>query len=80
MPYDRPTWDPTATLYAIRPDAGYFSLSAPGTITVDDEGRTHFREEAGGRHRYLTVNDEQRARLLKAMIELASRPPDRLSR
>ena len=77
MPYDRPTWDPTAALYAIRPDAGYFSLSAPGTIGVDDEGRTHFREDPQGRHRYLKVDDGQRARVLKALIELASRPPDR---
>jgi inosine-uridine nucleoside N-ribohydrolase len=77
MPYDRPTWDPTAALYAIRPDAGYFSLSAPGTIGVDDEGRTHFRENPQGRHRYLKVDDVQRAQVLKALIELASRPPDR---
>src|SRR5690348_10831020 len=40
MPYDRPMWDPTAVLYAVRPDS--FSLSPPGRITVDDEGRTHF--------------------------------------
>ena len=76
MPYDRPTWDPTAALYAIRPDAGYFSLSAKGTISVDTEGRTHFAENRRGKHRYLKVNDAQRALLLKAMVELASRPPD----
>jgi inosine-uridine nucleoside N-ribohydrolase len=75
MPYDRPTWDPTAALYAIRPNAGYFSLSGKGEITVDDEGRTHFRADRRGRHRYLLVNDAQRALVLKAMIELASMPP-----
>jgi inosine-uridine nucleoside N-ribohydrolase len=78
MPYDRPTWDPTAALYAIRPEAGYFSLSAPGTISVDEEGRTHFREGRKGRHRYLIVNDAQRAQVLKALIALVSRAPDRL--
>jgi inosine-uridine nucleoside N-ribohydrolase len=78
MPYDRPTWDPTAALYAIRPDSGYFSLSANGEISVDGEGRTHFREAPDGRHRYLLVNDEQRARVLKIMIELASFPPPRV--
>jgi inosine-uridine nucleoside N-ribohydrolase len=77
MPYDRPTWDPTAALYAIRPKAGYFSLSGKGTIGVDEEGRTHFREDRRGSHRYLIVNDAQRALLKQAMIELASRPPDR---
>jgi inosine-uridine nucleoside N-ribohydrolase len=77
MPYDRPTWDPTAGLYAIRPNAGYFSLSGKGTVSVDEEGRTHFRENPKGRHRYLIVNDAQRALVKKAMIELASQPPDR---
>jgi len=75
MPYDRPMWDPTATLYAVRPDA--FSLSAPGVITVDDEGRTHFAASANGRHRYLIATPEQNAAALRAIIELASRPPDR---
>jgi len=75
MPYDRPMWDPTATLYAVRPDA--FSLSAPGVITVDDEGRTHFAADAKGRHRYLIATPDQNAAALRAIIELASRPPDR---
>ena len=77
MPYDRPMWDPTAILYAVRP--GSFSVSAPGVITVDDEGRTHFTADASGRHRYLIATPEQNAAALGAIIELASRPPDRLS-
>jgi len=75
MPYDRPMWDPTATLYAVRPDS--FSLSASGVITVDDQGRTHFTTDANGRHRYLIATPEQNAAALRAIIELASRPPDR---
>jgi len=75
MPYDRPMWDPTATLYAVRP--GSFSLSERGVITVDDEGRTHFAADANGRHRYLIATPEQNAAALRAIIELASRPPDR---
>ena len=74
MPYDRPMWDPTATLYAVRPDS--FSLSAPGVITVDDEGSTHFAADASGRHHYLIATAEQNAAALRAIIELASRPPD----
>jgi inosine-uridine nucleoside N-ribohydrolase len=77
MPYDRPTWDPTAALYAIRPDAGYFGLSPKGEIRVNEQGRTSFRESDRGRHRYLTVSAEQGARVLKTMIELASFPPAR---
>src|SRR6267143_144660 len=34
MPYDRPTWDLTAVLYAVRPDYGYFSLSDRNTISL----------------------------------------------
>jgi inosine-uridine nucleoside N-ribohydrolase len=74
MPYDRPTWDPTAALYAVRPQRGYFSLSPNGTITVDEEGRTHFAESPGGKHRYLTVNETQKVRTLEAMIALATEP------
>ncbi len=76
MPYDRPTWDPTALLYAVRPDS--FSTSPPGTITVDPDGRTRFRAEANGKHHYLILKDDQGPRALRVMIELASRPPDRL--
>jgi inosine-uridine nucleoside N-ribohydrolase len=74
MPYDRPTWDLTSVLYGVRPDAGYFSLSPSGTVTVAGDGRTVFTP-GGGRHRYLTVDDQQRAKALAAMIELASRAP-----
>jgi inosine-uridine nucleoside N-ribohydrolase len=74
MPYDRPTWDLTAALFAVRPDAGYFSLSAPGKITLDDQGRTHFLPDPAGRHRYLILSDSERPRILEAMIHLASSP------
>jgi inosine-uridine nucleoside N-ribohydrolase len=74
MPYDRPTWDPTAALYAVRPDS--FTPSAPGTIRVDAEGHTRFSAAPGGKHRYLLVANDQGRRALQAMIELAKRPPD----
>jgi inosine-uridine nucleoside N-ribohydrolase len=77
MPYDRPTWDLTAALYAVRPDSGYFSLSPAGEVTVDAQGRTTFHEESGGRRRYLTIDASQRARTLEAMELLASQPPRR---
>lgn len=74
MPYDRPTWDPTSALYAVRPERGYFSLSGPGRVTVDAGGRTVFTPAAGGPHRYLTTGAAQRARALEAMVALASQP------
>lgn len=75
MPYDRPTWDLTAVLYAVRPDENYFSLSPPGTITVLPDGSSRFEPSANGNHRYLIIKGDQRARTLEAMIILASEPP-----
>jgi len=77
MPYDRPMWDPTAVLYAVRP-SDYFSLSPRGVVSVDDDGRTHFTPKPNGAHRYLKVSAEQRTRAVRAIVALASRNPDRL--
>jgi inosine-uridine nucleoside N-ribohydrolase len=74
MPYDRPTWDLTAVLYAVRPDGGYFGVSAPGRIHSDDKGRTQFEPDAAGHHRYLVLSEAQRARTLETMVLLASEP------
>jgi inosine-uridine nucleoside N-ribohydrolase len=75
FPYDRETWDLTSVLYAVRPDRGYFGLSESGTITVDDESVTQFETNTSGKHRYLTATREQRARVLEALVQLASQPP-----
>lgn len=77
MPYDRPAWDLTSVLYAVRPDRGYFGLSEPGTIQVDEEGVTRFVPSPGGKHRHLTVDDHQVTRAREALVQLASQPPDR---
>ena len=76
-PHDRPTWDLTSVLYAVRPERGYFDLSAPGTVTVGEDGLTSFEAENSGRHRYLKLNDLQRARVTEALVQLSSQPPDR---
>ena len=49
----RESWDLTAILFAVRPDAGYWNLHPWGRISVDDEGVTGFRREDGGTHSYL---------------------------
>jgi len=74
MPYDRPTWDLTSVLYAVRPQADYFKLSPPGKVTVDDQGQTHFAEAPDGRHRYLVLDPAQKPRTLEALILLATQP------
>jgi uncharacterized Ntn-hydrolase superfamily protein len=78
MPYDRETWDLTAVLYAVRPDWGYFGLSQPGSIQIDDQEVTQFSPAENGRQRYLTVSPEQITRVREALIQLASQPPQNL--
>jgi len=75
MPYDRPTWDLTAVLYAIRPDRGYFGLSPSGKIALDSKNVTRFTPDEGGMHRFLTVTPEQIIRVREACTLLASSPP-----
>jgi inosine-uridine nucleoside N-ribohydrolase len=79
MPYDEPLWDPSAALYAVRPNGGYFTLSAAGKIEVDGKGATRWLAGAGRQH-YLTVNDEQRARVVEAISLLVSEPVARIRR
>jgi len=74
MPYDRPSWDLTAALYAVRPGRNYFSLSPAGRVTVDEQGQTHFAADPAGRHRYLILEEGQKARTLETLILLASQP------
>ncbi|MDD4101548.1 MAG: nucleoside hydrolase, partial [Kiritimatiellae bacterium] len=75
--HNRPTWDPTALLYAVYPDRGYFDLSPAGTVDVADDGATVFRpgKNGQGRDRYLAMNDEQIARVREAIVQLCVAPP-----
>jgi len=76
MPYDEPLWDPTAALYAVWPEGGYFSLSPEGRVTVSERGQTTFSPGAGN-HRILRASPEQRARIVETIGALASQPPER---
>jgi len=75
MPYDRPSWDLTSVLYAVRPERGYFNMSPRGTIRVDAEGFTRFTPDEKGKHRFLILSEEQRVRVREALVQLASQPP-----
>jgi inosine-uridine nucleoside N-ribohydrolase len=76
-PHDHPTFDLTSVLYAVRPDRNYFALSNPGRITVLDDGSSRFDEAPDGAHRFLIMNEDQKARTLEAMVMLVSQPPKR---
>jgi len=75
MPNDRPTWDLTAALYAIRPEHEYFGLSKAGKISLGEKNVTKFEERADGTHRFLTLTPEQGIRVKEALVEMASSPP-----
>ncbi|QDT28270.1 nucleoside hydrolase [Gimesia panareensis] len=73
--HDRPSWDLTSVLYAVRPEDGYFTLSEPGRVTVEDDGFLKFQPVELGRDRYLKMNQEQMIRVREALRDLVSQPP-----
>jgi inosine-uridine nucleoside N-ribohydrolase len=74
MPYDRPTWDLTAVLAAIRGDHGYFQLSPKGGIRVAGDGATTFVAGDGDRQ-FLRLDPGKKGQILEALTLLASEPP-----
>lgn len=78
-PHDRPTWDPTAVLYAVLPDRGYFELSPPGEVVVENDAATIFRpaRDGKGRQRFLVMSPAQAARVREAIVQLSVEPPSR---
>lgn len=74
-PHERPTWDLTSVLYAVRPDRDYFGLSARGTVSVDDEGITTFTPNGAGNHRYLVLDPLRQDAIRELLAVLSSEPP-----
>ena len=56
--YGRESWDHTALLYAIRPEAGYWNLHPHGRVSVDAEGVTDWRPDSTARHSYLLPRED----------------------
>lgn len=87
--HDRPTWDLTSVLYAVYPNRGYFDLSTPGRVTVEEDGFTRFDPIKGPRQTrpkapsaaarkrdcYLLMNEAQAARVTEALVHLVVQPP-----
>jgi inosine-uridine nucleoside N-ribohydrolase len=74
-PHNRPTWDLTSVLYAVRPQRDYFGLSTSGRVIVADDGLTSFQADPAGPHRYLQLSDEQKIRVTETLVGLSSQPP-----
>lgn len=77
----RESWDLTAILYAVRPDAGYWNLHPWGRITVDGEGVTGFVRDEGERQSYLMPRNDadELVRIMDGIVESSpyyDRPAD----
>jgi hypothetical protein len=64
-----------ATLYAARPKEGYFKVSDPGTIAIQNDGRAAFTPSPRGNHYRLTADPEKRDKVVQTWVELASAKP-----
>lgn len=88
--HDRPTWDLTSVLYSVYPDRGYFGLSFPGRVAVEDDGYTRFDSAATWRgdskavgraplhrkrDRFIKMTAEQAVRVREALVHLVAQPP-----
>jgi hypothetical protein len=74
-PHNRPTWDLAAVLFAVLGDRGYFDVSPRGRVTIAADGSCRFHEDPSGRHNYLILQPEQKPRVLEALVQLSSQPP-----
>lgn len=74
MPYDRPTWDPTAVLYAVE-GGDMFNVSPNGTIRVNDKGATIFTPDANGNRQYITVDSTQAKAMKEYFIQRITSVP-----
>jgi hypothetical protein len=81
MPYDAPSRALAAVLRAVSPADSYYEISAPGQITIGNDGRTTFSPSPGGRHRYLIAKPDQKERVLQSYVEVVTaQPPPRPGR
>ena len=74
-PHERPTWDLTSVLWAVRQSRGYFGVSEAGSVTVLDDGETTFNVNPQGTHYYLTVDDTKKEAVRELFTALVSEPP-----
>lgn len=72
-PHDRPTWDLTSVLHAIRPNDNHFGLSEPGQVTITADGQTTFTPTPNGTHRLLTLSSDQITRARQTFVDLATK-------
>jgi hypothetical protein len=75
MPYDAPSWDMAAMIYAVHADSGFFQLSEPGTIQVLDDGRLGFHPSPEGKQKSLSFVPAEKDKIVQAYIDVAGAKP-----
>ncbi|EDL60799.1 hypothetical protein PM8797T_26565 [Gimesia maris DSM 8797] len=75
MPYDRPTYDLTSVLYAIRPERDYFGVSKPGQFKINEVGKLEHTKKTDRNQQFLTLTPEQILRVQEVLESLSSQPP-----
>lgn len=78
--HDRPCWDESSVLAAVFPDRGYFGLSQPGRVAVQNDGFTRFtpangKNQKSQRDRFLTMTPAQQSRALEAIAQFTVQSP-----
>jgi inosine-uridine nucleoside N-ribohydrolase len=74
-PENRPAWDPTAVLAAVRPDKQYFRVSSPGRVKLGPKNTTVLIPDPSGNCRFLIVDPAGAKRAQHDMIELLTTAP-----
>jgi inosine-uridine nucleoside N-ribohydrolase len=70
--WDRPSWDQTAMLQAIEPEAGHFDLSEPVSIEVTDKGQTRVKGSGDPNvppRRYLKFSEANPPEKIERLLE-----------
>ncbi len=52
----RNSWDLCTVQWAIQPECGFYKLSDPGTIEIDEKGVSRWHAAPEGKHYYLSLN------------------------
>jgi inosine-uridine nucleoside N-ribohydrolase len=78
FPYDQPSYDLSAALYAVEPDGGYLAVGEPGQVSVDSQGVTRFTPGGHGRHQLIErpPDTATRDRIIDRYLELVAMVPD----
>ena len=77
--YDMRSWDLTSVMAGLEDPSSYFPVTGPGSVTVDDQGRSRFVADPDGLHRslgthwQLTSADKQR--VVARMVEMVTQAP-----